>query len=87
MFCIVFRVDYIYTKKDYVVWKMSIEVLHVDDESSLLVLAKIFLERINEEIEVHTALSAEIALDLMAEKEFDVIVSDYRCLKRMGWNS
>ncbi|MEF8874492.1 MAG: PAS domain S-box protein [Candidatus Thermoplasmatota archaeon] len=57
---------------------MSIKTLLVDDETSLLEQAKIFLERTREEIEVLTVPSAERALDMMEEENFDVIVSDYQ---------
>ncbi len=56
---------------------MSIKTLHVDDESSLLEQAKIFLDRASEKIDVSTVSSAEKALDMMKGKEFDVVVSDY----------
>ncbi len=54
------------------------QILFVDDENDLLDQAKIFLERIGEGIEVSTSPSAEKALDMMDEKDFDVIVSDYQ---------
>ncbi len=56
---------------------MSIKTLLVDDESSLLEQAEIFLER-EKEIEVETASSAGRALEMMDEEDFDVIVSDYQ---------
>ncbi len=57
---------------------MTIKTLLVDDETSLLDQAEIFLERIAEEIKIQTVPSAEKALDLLNEEDFDVIVSDYQ---------
>ncbi|MGM0510871.1 MAG: PAS domain S-box protein [Thermoplasmatota archaeon] len=57
---------------------MPIKTLLVDDERALLEQAEIFLERIEEEIEVQTAPSPKKALDLLEENDFDVIVSDYQ---------
>jgi len=57
---------------------MSIKALLVDDERSLLDQAKIFLERMGDEIEISTALSAKKALKILDKKEFDVIISDYQ---------
>ncbi|MEF8874870.1 MAG: PAS domain S-box protein [Candidatus Thermoplasmatota archaeon] len=57
---------------------MPIKTLLVDDESSLLEQAEIFLEKIAEDIEVLTASSAERALKMMEEEDFDLIVSDYQ---------
>jgi len=56
----------------------SIETLLVDDEKSLLEQAKIFLEKISQEIKVLTVSSAERALDLLDKRDFDIIVSDYQ---------
>ncbi len=57
---------------------MTIKILLVDDETSLLEQAKIFLKKISQEIEVSTVASAQKALEILDEKEFDVIVSDYQ---------
>ena len=57
---------------------MLIKTLLVDDERSLLEQAEIFLERIDEDIEIHTAISANKALEMMGEKDFDMIISDYQ---------
>ena len=56
----------------------SMQILLVDDESGLLDQAKIFLERLAEEIEVSTASSAEKAIEMIDGEDFDVIVSDYQ---------
>ena len=57
---------------------MQIKTLLVDDEKALLDQAEIFLERIGERIEVFSTSSADNALEMMDEKDFDVIVSDYQ---------
>ncbi len=57
---------------------MSIRVLIVDDEEDLLDQAKTFMEKIDQDIDVITALSARDAFDILDEKEVDVIVSDYK---------
>ncbi|MBS3817493.1 MAG: PAS domain S-box protein [Candidatus Thermoplasmatota archaeon] len=57
---------------------MPIKTLFVDDERALLDQTEIFLEKGDEEIEVMTASSAERALEMMEEEDFDVIVSDYQ---------
>jgi len=57
---------------------MMINTLLVDDERSLLEQAKIFLERVSQEIEVSTVSSAKKALETIDENNFDVIVSDYQ---------
>ncbi len=58
--------------------RMAIRTLLVDDEKAFLEQAEMFLEKINNQIEVHTAISAKKALEMMDEKDFDVIVSDYQ---------
>ena len=57
---------------------MSIKILLVDDESSLLEQAKIFLEKIDDQLEVSTVSSAEKGLEHLDDDHFDVIVSDYQ---------
>lgn len=54
-----------------------ISVLYVDDESALLDIGKVYLERTTE-FSVTTASSARIALDLMKSNEIQAIVSDYQ---------
>ncbi len=53
-------------------------ILFVDDETGLQDQAKIYLERLSEDIEVLSTSSAEKALEMIDESKFDVIVSDYR---------
>jgi len=53
-------------------------VLYVDDEPSLLEIASLYLAETYPDIACETAISAQIALDLVKEKHFDVIVSDYQ---------
>jgi len=57
---------------------MQIKTLFVDDERSLLEQAEIFIERMDDELDVYTSTSAAEALHIMDEKNFDVIVSDYQ---------
>ncbi len=54
-----------------------ISVLYVDDEPALLEIGKIFLER-SEGIHVTTVDNTEDAIRLLADGDFDAIVSDYQ---------
>jgi len=54
------------------------DVLHVDDEYHILEQSKLFLEKQNEDISVHTATSAEDAIEMLEENDFDAVVSDYQ---------
>lgn len=54
------------------------DVLCVDDEPDILEQAKIFLEKEVDGLDVETATSAGEALNLLEEKDFDAVVSDYR---------
>lgn len=56
---------------------MTISLLFVDDEPSLLEIGQIFLER-TPGITVTTSESAEAALKELEQKPFDAIVSDYQ---------
>ncbi|MBP2133827.1 PAS domain S-box-containing protein [Methanomicrobium sp. W14] len=53
-----------------------IRVLHVDDDPSLVEIAKIFLEK-DGDILVKTAFSGSNALEILKGESFDAIVSDY----------
>lgn len=53
-----------------------ISVLYVDDEPGLLELCRIFLEQTGG-FRVDTAASAEEALEKMAKKQYDALISDY----------
>ena len=53
-----------------------VSVLYVDDESNLLELTKLFLEY-RGEFSVDTRASAQDALDLLKNKAYDAVVSDY----------
>ena len=63
--------------------KTPVRVLHVDDEFSLLKVAKQCLE-MEGNLQVDTAVSADEAEKKMNEKVYDVIVSDYMMPKRTG---
>ena len=54
-----------------------IRVLYVDDESNILELCKIFLER-SGDFTVTIATSAPEAIRILGQKRFDAIVSDYQ---------
>ena len=54
------------------------KILLVDDEVGTQEQAKYFLENQNDDFEVTTLGSANDALELLDDEEFDVIVSDYR---------
>jgi len=55
-----------------------IEVLYVDDDPSFTNLAATFLEREEEQLDVHTATSPDAGLERLNDHEFDCIVADYR---------
>jgi PAS domain S-box-containing protein len=54
-----------------------IHVLYVDDEPDLLHLGKVFLEQ-SGEFAVKTTLNATKAIQLLEQKKFDAIISDYQ---------
>lgn len=54
-----------------------ISVLHIDDEPGLTDLVKTYLERDDERFDVVTASNGSAGLDLLADREFDCILSDY----------
>ncbi|MFP4051406.1 MAG: response regulator [Thermoplasmata archaeon] len=54
------------------------EILLVDDEAGTQEQAKYLLEKENEDFDVTTLGSADDALELLDDEDFDVIVSDYR---------
>lgn len=54
-----------------------IHVLHVDDEPDFADVAATFLEREEDRFEVKTVTSASEGLDLIADSDFDCVVSDY----------
>ncbi|PKL60468.1 MAG: PAS sensor protein, partial [Methanomicrobiales archaeon HGW-Methanomicrobiales-4] len=54
-----------------------LSVLYVDDETSLLDIGKIFLERFKT-IRVETAPSAHDALENLTTTSYDAIISDYQ---------
>lgn len=57
---------------------MAIKTLLVDDEESFLDQAERFLQKIDPEIELLTAISAQKGFEIIEEKNPDVIVSDYQ---------
>ena len=57
---------------------IKLKVLIVDDEEDFLEQAKLFLKKVNEDLEVETATSAEEALERLEDEDYDVAVTDYR---------
>ncbi len=62
----------------------TVRVLHVDDEPDLADVAATFLEREDERFRIDTATSAGEALDVLADRDVDCIVSDYEMPGRNG---
>ncbi|MFW5946596.1 MAG: PAS domain S-box protein, partial [Candidatus Natronoplasma sp.] len=62
----------------------NIKVLLVDDDSSFVDQAKIFLKKEDDRLDFTTALSARKGLELLDENNFDVIVSDYQMPEMNG---
>jgi len=56
---------------------MAIRVLYVDDNEALLQVASIYLEETSD-FEVTTTSSATLALELLENTSYDIIVSDYQ---------
>ncbi|MCG3218977.1 MAG: response regulator, partial [Candidatus Heimdallarchaeota archaeon] len=54
------------------------EILCVDDEEALLNLTKQYLERANPNFVITTCTSAREGLQLLKDKKYDVIISDYQ---------
>jgi PAS domain S-box-containing protein len=54
-----------------------ISVLYVDDEDTLLDIARLYLDKTGE-FSVTTARSGQAALDLLATRQYDVVISDYQ---------
>lgn len=57
--------------------KSQIKVLYVDDESNLLDVTKLFLKKIDSNIDLDTAVSAKQGLEMIADGNYDAIISDY----------
>ncbi|TKX75395.1 PAS domain S-box protein [Halorubrum sp. GN11_10-6_MGM] len=55
----------------------AIDVLHVDDDPSVLDLAEAYFERELDAVAVTSVTDPETALDRLDERQFDCIVSDY----------
>jgi PAS domain S-box-containing protein len=63
--------------------KKTIRVLHVDDEDSLLKVAKQCLE-MQGSFQVDTASSADEAIEKMKKEKYDIILSDYQMPGKNG---
>ncbi len=60
------------------------KVLFVDDDSSVLKQAEVFLEEEDDRLDVETVASVEGGLELLEEHDFDAVVSDYQMPKKGG---
>jgi len=56
----------------------TLKILIVDDEDALLQQAKIFLEQLDQDLEIDTAVSPKDALKLLKSGNYDGVVSDYQ---------
>lgn len=63
--------------RTYLAWVIMISVLYVDDEAGLLEVARIYLQSTGE-FSVDTVPSAELALEKLHQRTYDVIISDYQ---------
>ena len=61
-----------------------IEILHVDDDTQFLYLLKELLETSDHSFNIHSSSSAEEALELLKQRHFDFIISDYMMPGMMG---
>jgi len=64
-------------------WSPTISVLYIDDEETLLEIAKVYLERTHE-FTITTALSGSEGLELLKTREFQAIVADYQMPEMNG---
>jgi len=62
----------------------SIRVLHVDDDDAFGDLASTYLERVNARLDVTTVTSTTGALDRLAARDYDCVVSDYDLPEQNG---
>ncbi|MBN1329391.1 MAG: PAS domain S-box protein [Candidatus Heimdallarchaeota archaeon] len=63
---------------------VEIKILLVDDEDTLLEVSKIYLEKMDEKFHITTVNSAEKALKIINEENYDVIISDYQMPEMNG---
>ena len=56
----------------------EVRVLHVDDDEQLLDLTARYLEHVDDDFEVTTAVGAPAGLDVLSETDVDCVVSDYQ---------
>ncbi len=61
-----------------------LRILHVDDEENQLEFTKIFLEQIDKDVKIDSALTPEEALKLHEQGIYDCVVSDYKMLTMNG---
>ncbi|MFB6209944.1 MAG: PAS domain S-box protein [Halobacteriales archaeon] len=63
---------------------ITIDILHVDDESDFRELTAEYLEREDERFNVETAVSAREGMERLTDGEYDCIVSDYDMSEQDG---
>jgi CheY-like chemotaxis protein len=56
----------------------SLRILHVDDDDNQLFFTKLFLERCNPNLSVESLLTPSAVANVLLEKKYDCIVSDYQ---------
>ncbi len=56
----------------------DVKILLVDDQPRLLDQAELFLEKRKESLNIETSGSPKKGLEMISEREYDVIVSDYQ---------
>ena len=59
----------------------SIRVLHVDDERNQLDFTKLFLEQIDNDMEVDSVVTPEEAVEKLKNSYYDCLISDYKMYK------
>lgn len=62
----------------------SIRILYVDDDSSMLNIAKVLLAELAPDISVDTAFNVAEAFEKLANNEYDIILSDYEMPEKNG---
>lgn len=62
----------------------SIKVLHVDDERNQLDFTKLFLEQIDNDMEVDSVVTPEEAVEKLKNSYYDCLISDYKMYKMNG---
>ncbi len=69
---------------DIINCKKNIKVLHIDDDTNCLMFTKKFLEMNDPSLILESAKTADEALKLMKDTEFDCVISDFKMPKTDG---